>query len=137
MALRVPFTMLRGPLVQTGVRKLHSSSWSPFDGYEGPVAYSRTDDGRQVVPIFRITREFVVGAENCTRTQFPLVTAYAITVHKSQSITKTQIATDISSRDFPPGLSYVAVSRVIALRGFYSRLPSTGIISPSQRGLLG
>jgi hypothetical protein len=45
-----------------------------FDGYNGPVVYLRTDDGRQVVPIFRTTREFVVGTENCTRTQFPLVT---------------------------------------------------------------
>lgn len=117
---------------------VHEISWAPgadwreesplvimvaFDGYGGPVAYSGTDDGHQVVPIFRITREFVVGTENCTRTQFPLVTAYAITVHKSQSITKTQIATDISSRDFQPGLSYVAVSRVTSLKGLLFEAP--------------
>jgi hypothetical protein len=117
---------------------VHSIAWAPgadwreeppmvimvaFDGYNGPVSYLRTDDGRPVVPILRITREFVVGTENCSRTQFPLVIAYAITVHKSQSITKTQIVTDISSRDFQPGLSYVAVSRVTSLGGLLFEAP--------------
>ncbi|KAM4067788.1 PIF1-like helicase [Hirsutella rhossiliensis] len=62
-------------------------------------------------------RDFLVGATLCTRTQFPLIVCYAITVHKSQSITEDMIVTDLSCRDFQTGLSYVAVSRVKTLQG--------------------
>ncbi|KAJ0134114.1 hypothetical protein HZ326_22844 [Fusarium oxysporum f. sp. albedinis] len=43
--------------------------------------------------------------------------SYAITVHKSQSITVDKMVTDLSERDFQTGLSYVAVSRVKILAG--------------------
>ncbi|KAM4067453.1 hypothetical protein HRG_001383 [Hirsutella rhossiliensis] len=48
---------------------------------------------------------------------FPLIVCYAITVHKSQSITEDMIVTYLSCRDFQTGLSYVAVSRVKTLQG--------------------
>ncbi|KAG5972380.1 hypothetical protein E4U58_006660 [Claviceps cyperi] len=52
-----------------------------------------------------------------TRTQFPLTVAYAITVHKSQGTTLDRAVVDVSAKDFSPGLSYVAVSRVKTLDG--------------------
>jgi ATP-dependent DNA helicase PIF1 len=53
-----------------------------------------------------------VSTQDCFRSQFPLTVAYAITVHKSQGITVVRVTLNIKERDFAPGLSYVAVSRV-------------------------
>ncbi|OUE36657.1 hypothetical protein BZY95_22120, partial [Billgrantia desiderata SP1] len=49
--------------------------------------------------------------------------SYAITVHKSQSITVDKMVTDLSERDFQTGLSYVAVSRVKMLDGLMIDAP--------------
>ncbi|OAQ57786.1 ATP-dependent DNA helicase PIF1 [Pochonia chlamydosporia 170] len=87
-----------------------------FDKYSGPV-FLTTVDGRKIVPILPVERDFLIGTTPCTRTQFPLIVCYAITVHKSQSITEDVIVTDLSCRDFQTGLSYVAVSRVKTLQG--------------------
>jgi ATP-dependent exoDNAse (exonuclease V) alpha subunit len=43
--------------------------------------------------------------------------AYAITVHKSQGLTVGRAVLDISEKDFSPGLTYVAISRVKTLAG--------------------
>ncbi|KID82204.1 ATP-dependent DNA helicase PIF1 [Metarhizium guizhouense ARSEF 977] len=93
-----------------------------FDKYTGP-AFLTTADGRKIVPILPVVRDFLVGATLCTRTQFPLIVCYAITVHKSQSITEDRIVTDLSCRDFQTGLSYVAVSRVKTLQGLMLDAP--------------
>jgi hypothetical protein len=58
-----------------------------------------------------------------TSSQFPLIVCYALTVHKSQSITEDMIVTDLSCRDFQTGLSYVAVSRVKTLEGLMLDAP--------------
>ncbi|KAM4061282.1 PIF1-like helicase [Hirsutella rhossiliensis] len=93
-----------------------------FDKYTGPV-FLTTADGKKIVPILPVDRDFLVGATLCTRTQFPLIVCYAITVHKSQSITEDTIVTDLSCRDFQTGLSYVAVSRVKTLQGLMLDAP--------------
>ncbi|KAJ5783506.1 uncharacterized protein N7518_009183 [Penicillium psychrosexuale] len=69
------------------------------------------------VPIVRSTREFFLGTIQCTRTQFPVMLAYAITVHKSQGISVDRAVLNISERLHSSGLHYVAVSRVRTLRG--------------------
>ncbi len=58
---------------------------------------------------------------NCYRdilrvNQFPIVPAYAITIHKSQGLTFKKIACDISMC-FAPGQAYVALSRCSSLEG--------------------
>lgn len=50
--------------------------------------------------------------------QFPLVLAYAITIHKSQGMTYQQIACDISDT-FAKGQAYVALSRCTTLEGLH------------------
>ncbi|XP_044716016.1 PIF1-like helicase domain-containing protein [Hirsutella rhossiliensis] len=79
--------------------------------------------GRKISPILPVRRDFLVGNETCSRTQFPLIVAFAITVHKCQSLTKDQIVTDLATRDFQAGISYVAVSRVTSLQGLLLEAP--------------
>ncbi|EAQ88882.1 hypothetical protein CHGG_05501 [Chaetomium globosum CBS 148.51] len=75
------------------------------------------------VPILRVRQDFMVGANSCSRDQFPLWVSYAITVHKSQGITLDKVACDISAPEFASGLSYVAVSRVKTLGGLMFERP--------------
>ncbi|EAQ89410.1 hypothetical protein CHGG_06029 [Chaetomium globosum CBS 148.51] len=87
-----------------------------LDKYTGPPYYTRDVElqdgqGRLVVPILQVRQDFTLKNKTCSRTQFPLVVAYAITVHKSQGITLPKVVCDISEREFASGLSYVAVSR--------------------------
>ncbi|KAG7410080.1 ATP-dependent DNA helicase PIF1 [Fusarium oxysporum f. sp. raphani] len=88
-----------------------------------PGADTHRDPPREVVPILPVKRDFFLGTSACTRKQFPLTVSYAITVHKSQSITVDKMVTDLSERDFQTGLSYVAVSRVKMLEGLMIDAP--------------
>ena len=101
-----------------------------FDHYTGPP-FSTGDNGgalitadsQAVVPILLVWTDFFRANEACSRTQFPLVVSYAITVHKSQSITVDKAIIDLSSRDFQPGLSYVTLSLMKTLEGLMIDAP--------------
>ena len=88
-----------------------------FDKYDGRPF--KTEDGKDfqdlagklVVPILRVREEFSKGNDNCSRTQFPLVVSYAITVRKSQGVMLFRAVCDISE------LSYVTISQVSRLDG--------------------
>jgi hypothetical protein len=80
-------------------------------------------DPGPLVPILRVRQDFSVKDQTCTRTQFPLVVSYAITVHKSQGVTLEKVVCDISAPEFASGLSYVAVSRVSKLQGLMFDCP--------------
>ncbi|KID82373.1 ATP-dependent DNA helicase PIF1 [Metarhizium guizhouense ARSEF 977] len=58
-----------------------------FDKYSGPV-FLTTPDGRKIVPILPVDRDFLIGSTLGTRIQFPLIVCYAITVHNSQASLK-------------------------------------------------
>lgn len=95
-----------------------------MDQYSGP-ACMYGDLSRDIVPIFLSKREFEKGKAVCSRTQFPLTIAYAITVHKSQGATLDQAVLNIATRQFTAGLTYVAVSRVKKLEGLMFEAPFT------------
>ena len=83
---------------------------------DGPCLF-RDNDNRPVVPILPITRTWEKGSRKHSRTMFPVVLAYAISIHKSQGLTLKRIVMDISKRDFQTGLTYVGISRVKELAG--------------------
>lgn len=116
-------------LVNGSMGTVHDLVWKPgsdpsisspfvilckFDNYdlERPT-YGDTG----AVPIFQKQSKFEYNNCNCSRTQFPLRVAYAITVYKSQGLTLPRVVLNFSKKDFAPGLSYVALSRVKKLDG--------------------
>ena len=53
------------------------------------------------------------------RSQFPLIPASAVTIHKSQGLSLDNTIVDLSDRVFGAGMAYVALSRVRSLSGLH------------------
>ncbi len=79
--------------------------------------------GKKVAPILRVRNEFMLGSANCSREQFPLTVAYAITIHKAQGITLKSVVVGITVGEFASGLNYVACSRATTLQGLLIETP--------------
>jgi hypothetical protein len=88
------------------------------DDYDGPKF-----PGTNYIPIFPVTRRFEYKKRDCSRTNFPLRPAYAITVHKAQGLTLRQVVLNLERKDHSPGLSYVAISRVKKLSSIMFETP--------------
>jgi Helicase len=82
-----------------------------WDKYGGP-----TLDG-EVFPLTPVTRFWNDKGKGCSRTQFPITLAWAITIHKSQGMTLEKAVADIGEKEFSAGLTYVALSRMKNLAG--------------------
>jgi hypothetical protein len=84
-----------------------------FDGYKGPFSNLHT----RTVLVFLATTQFrhtiAITNHDCQRTQFSLVVAYAITIHKLQGMTleSREDGPKYSfKKDFRPGLMYVGIA---------------------------
>ena len=53
------------------------------------------------------------------RKEYPLILAYAITIHKCQGLSLNSAIIDLSNKVFSPGMAYVALSRVRSLNGLH------------------
>ena len=62
-------------------------------------------------PILPIKRKFKLDKKPYTRVQFPLKAAFAISIHKSQSLSLKAIKLHIGENEFQSGLTYVGFSR--------------------------
>lgn len=63
-------------------------------------------------PIKRTSASWKEGGIDCSRIQFPITLAYALTIHKAQGLTLDKVIVEIGDRELAPGLTYVALSRV-------------------------
>jgi ATP-dependent exoDNAse (exonuclease V) alpha subunit len=82
---------------------------------------SYKDVDRSWTPIFDIKRSFTYKYKTFERIQFPLRTAAAKTIHKSQGDTLDQVVVSLKSKCKAkiPHIHYVALSRVRSLSGLH------------------
>jgi len=92
--------------------------------YAGPTQW-HTADGVPIVPIVPSVARWESKGRKCSRKQFPLRLAYAVSIHKSQGMTLNKATIELGQADFCRGLSYVAISRVRAITdlAFLNRIP--------------
>ena len=76
------------------------------------------DSTTQAILIKPVTVDFF-GKEGIQiqRTQIPLMPSWAVTIHKSQGMTVSNVVINLGPKCNKPGQAYVALSRVQSLRG--------------------
>ena len=69
------------------------------------------------MPIGPTEFKWIANNQDCKRIQFPLLVAFAITIHKAQGLTLDKVVIDIGENERNLGLAYVALSRVKTIEG--------------------
>ena len=67
--------------------------------------------------VTKVTRFFLINGVTYSRTQYPLQNAFALTVHKTQSLSLNDISLALDGSLFSPGQAYTALSRATTMLG--------------------
>ncbi|KAK3911159.1 ATP-dependent DNA helicase PIF5, partial [Frankliniella fusca] len=88
-----------------------------FDNYKGPYPYLGNDTALKLVPIPAISKSWTsLNDGKCTRVQFPVQIAYAMTIHRCQGLTLFHIDKG-ETKEVAPGATFVGISRAKSLDG--------------------
>jgi ATP-dependent DNA helicase PIF1 len=79
-----------------------------FPDYIGP-SYLQTEE--KMVPIVPMTRNWFEKNKQFSRTQYPIILGWAITIHKSQGMTLDEIILDVGEKEFATRLTYTDTTR--------------------------
>lgn len=86
-----------------------------FDLQYNPVV--KFLNGHTVVIMTEVTSMRISETSRIKRRQYPLILAWAITIHKSQGSSIDRLKVDLSNRIFDDGQTYTAISRCRTLEG--------------------
>ena len=88
-----------------------------FDHYKGGN-FEEHEFGENVVPICPRTTEFFAYNTKCSRTMIPLISSYAMSIHRVQGMTfSNKVIINLGEKEFSIGLTYTALSRAKQLDG--------------------
>ena len=77
--------------------------------YRGP---SFLPDEDKIVPIPPVTHRWYSRHKiECTRTMIPLIPGYAVTIHKAQGTSLSNVIINLGKKEFCTGMTYTALSR--------------------------
>uniref|UniRef100_A0A914W0K8 ATP-dependent DNA helicase PIF1 n=1 Tax=Plectus sambesii TaxID=2011161 RepID=A0A914W0K8_9BILA len=77
------------------------------NGIKGVTVVFDSNPGEEV-SIYKMNVRFFINQDfACTRKQFPLILAYAITCHKAQGLSLDTVFADIGEDTFVPSMAYV------------------------------
>ena len=91
---------------------------------------------QNAIPIEPICQEFYCKGRVIIREQFPLIPAWACTIHKVQGASLDKVAVSIGNDVFEKGMAYVALSRVKELRGLYLLSFNSNKVRPYEKALI-
>ena len=87
-----------------------------FDHYSGPKFFEKNDPRHNWIPINPVNIYNPIFS--CSRKQYPIRLAYALTIHKSQGQTLDKVVIDLGKNERSLGLAFVALSRVKKFNDF-------------------
>ena len=86
----------------------------------GEIETVNVEINGQVHNIKKVNVEFeICKGVHLSRSQFPFILSYAISIHKSQGISLNSVLIDAGEHNFADGQIYVALSRVTSLAGLH------------------
>ena len=92
-----------------GPPELPAAILCSFPSYTGPPYLPEYPHS---VPITPITRKWMNGKTQCSRTMIPLISGYALSIHRLQGKTCDKIILNVGMTEFVCGLLFVGASRV-------------------------
>ena len=97
--------------------------WFVPDIYAENGHCQQTLEGQPMIPIISVRLEWEVASVTYSREMFPVILAYAITIHKAQGLILNKVVLDISTKDHSLGHTYVAISCVQTVQGLMFKKP--------------